>query len=110
MCIIHAFGFHTEDYYKLYLCQNLLLSGPPPTPNLSAHVGVWWTVLLLCSIDDSHRPPVLAHSWLLSQLYAPVLAPALGGRCGVLLSLVRVNEGVPHHQIYSQLNKRLELV
>ncbi|CAB1339301.1 unnamed protein product [Coregonus sp. 'balchen'] len=32
-------------------------------------------------------PPVLAHSWLLSQLYAPVLAPALGGRCGVLLGL-----------------------
>lgn len=92
---------------KTFSCPDLhQLQTPTPnlSANLSAHVGVWWTVLLLCSIDDSHRPPVLAHSWLLSQLYAPFLAPALGGRCGVLLGLVRVNESVPHHLIYSQMN------
>lgn len=92
---------------KTFSCPDLhQLQTPTPnlSANLSAHVGVWWTVLLLCSIDDSHRPPVLAHSWLLSQLYAPFLAPALGGRCGVLLGLVRVNESVPHHLIYSQMS------
>ncbi|XP_038855735.1 growth arrest-specific protein 2-like [Salvelinus namaycush] len=49
-------------------------------------------------------PPVLAHSWLLSQLSAPVLAPSLGGWCGVLLGLAK-GEGTMNSPVETEDDK-----